>query len=70
MAKMLDTRLTHLERPDCDVEGIVILDEIDETISVLLEDGDYHTITPEEYDKIKDDVITIRVRYAEDAHSV
>jgi len=62
MAKTLDTRLTDLERPDID---IIILDEIDQTLSILTEDGDYHSITPEEYQSIKDDVLTIRIRYAD-----
>jgi len=64
MIKTLDTRLDHLERPDIDVD-IVILDEIDQTLSILTEDGDYHSITSEDYEKIKDEVITIRIRYAD-----
>jgi hypothetical protein len=56
------SRLTMLEKSSStDGDVIVILDTIDGTITWLDETGDYHHMTPEEYDQVKDEVITVRI---------
>jgi hypothetical protein len=56
------SRLTRLEKSSStDGDVIVILDTIDGTITWLDDDGGYHQMTPEEYDQIKDEVITVRI---------
>jgi hypothetical protein len=56
------SRLTMLEKASTtDGDVIVILDTIDGTISWLDDAGDYHEMTPEEYDQVKDEVITVRI---------
>ena len=59
------SRLTTLEKASSDDDVIVIFDLTEDKIIYQDAVGDYREITPDEYDQVKDEVITVRIRYAD-----
>jgi predicted RNA-binding protein len=59
------SRLTTLEKASSTDDVIVIFDLTEDKIIYQDAVGDYREITPDEYDQVKDEVITVRIRYAD-----
>ena len=47
-----------------DDHPVVVIDDIEDTIAYITPDGDYHLITPDEYQRIRDKAVTFYIEKA------